>query len=160
MDIVTLSMWGISVPLAIYSLLKRGPQTREAARKAKSMMRGMLGDIVAIIFLIGLGLSLWTPSSIAELLVRLGPVSGTFMAALVGCITLIPAFVAFPLVGSLIDGGAHLVPSVAFLTTLTMVGIKTFPLEAKEFGVKFTLVRSALSFALAIIIAFLLGGLM
>lgn len=58
----------------------------------------------------------------------------TVVSALVGSITLIPAFVAFPLVGSLVDVGASIVPAVAFLTTLTMVGIVTFPLEKKEFG--------------------------
>lgn len=160
MDIVTLSMWGISLPLTIYSYFKRTGQTKEAARKAKGMMQGMLPDIIAIIFLIGLGLSLLTPTTIAEMLSKVNAFTGTLFAALIGCVTLIPAFVAFPLVGSLIEGGAHLVPSVAFLTTLTMVGIKTLPLEAKEFGLKFTLIRSLLSFVLALLVAFIMGGLM
>lgn len=160
MDIVTLSIWGFSLPLTIYSYFKKNRKTKEATRKAKGMMQGMLPDIIAIIFLIGLGLSLLTPVTIAEMLSTVNPFTGTLFAALIGCVTLIPAFVAFPLVGSLIDGGAHLVPSVAFLTTLTMVGIKTFPLEAKEFGFKFTLIRSALSFILALLVAFIMGGLM
>lgn len=160
MDIVTLSMWGISLPLIIYSYFKKRGQTKEATHKAKGMMQGMLPDIIAIIFLIGLGLSLVPPATIAEILSKLNPFTGTLSAALIGSVTLIPAFVAFPLVGSLIEGGAHLVPSVAFLTTLTMVGIKTFPLEAKEFGLKFTLIRSLLSFILALLVAFIMGGLM
>ncbi|SET14947.1 Predicted permease [Natronincola peptidivorans] len=160
MDIVTLSMWGISLPLMIYSYLKKRGKTKEATHKAKGMMQGMLPDIIAIIFLIGFVLSLLTPATIAETLSKVNPFTGTLFAALIGCVTLIPAFVAFPLVGSLIEGGAHLVPSVAFLTTLTMVGIKTFPLEAKEFGIKFTLLRSLLSFVLALLVAFIMGGLM
>ena len=46
---------------------------------------------------------------------------------------------------------------MAFLTTLTMVGVVTFPLEKKEFGVKFTAVRNGLSFLFAIIIAYVMG---
>ncbi len=158
MDIVTRVLWGVSVPLMAYSFFKKRGLTKEAMGKAKGMMQGMLLDIIAIIFLIGLGLSIITPNEIAGLLSSVDAVTGTFIAALAGCVTLIPAFVAFPLVGSLLDGGAHLVPSVAFLTTLTMVGIKTFPLEIKEFGLKFTLLRSLFSILAALVIAFIMGG--
>jgi len=54
--------------------------------------------------------------------------------SLIGTITLIPAFVAFPLVGSLMDSGAGIVTLTAFLTTLTMVGFVTFPLESRTFN--------------------------
>ena len=64
-----------------------------------------------------------------------------------------------PYVGQLniIDAGVSIVPSVAFLTTLTMVGIVTFPLEKREFGLKFTATRNGLSFLFAIIIAMVMG---
>ena len=48
-------------------------------------------------------------------------------------------------------------PAVAFLTTLTMVGIVTFPLERREFGLKFTITRNALSFVFAMVIALVMG---
>ena len=160
MDFVTLSLWGLSLPLMGYSFYRKKAQTKDAMKKSRGMMKGMLVDIIAIIFLIGLALSIITPQAIADLLSTTNIFTGTVVAALAGSVTLIPAFVAFPLVGSLIDGGAHLVPSVAFLTTLTMVGIKTFPLEIKEFGYKFTLLRSLFSLLAAIFIAFIMGGLM
>jgi len=160
MDFVTLSLWGLSLPLLGYSFFRKRGHTKDAMKKAQGMMKGMLLDIIAIIFLIGLALSFITPQTIANLLSNTNILTGTVVAALAGSVTLIPAFVAFPLVGSLVDGGAHLVPAVAFLTTLTMVGIKTFPLEIKEFGVKFTLLRSVLSLLAAIFIAFIMGGLM
>jgi len=65
--------------------------------------------------------------------------------------------VAFPLVGSFVNVGASIIPAVAFLTTLTMVGIVTFPLEKKEFGFKFALVRNLLSFVAALVIAMAMG---
>ncbi len=64
---------------------------------------------------------------------------------------------AFPLVGSFVNVGASIIPAVAFLTTLTMVGIVTFPLEKKEFGFKFALVRNLLSFVAALVIAMAMG---
>ncbi|MPM49744.1 hypothetical protein SDC9_96475 [bioreactor metagenome] len=76
---------------------------------------------------------------------------------MLGTITLVPAFIAFPLVGTLVGAGVSVVPAVAFLTTLTMVGVVTFPLEKREFGVKFTAVRNGLSFLFAIAIALVMG---
>ena len=38
--------------------------------------------------------------------------------------------------------GVGIVPAVSFLTTLTMVGIVTFPLEKHEFGLKYSVVRN------------------
>ena len=84
----------------------------------------------------------------------------TIICALFGTITLIPAFIAFPIVGTFIDAGVSIMPAVAFLTTLTMVGIVTFPLEKREFGLKFAVTRNLMSFVFAIIIAFGMGVLM
>ncbi|MDD3702586.1 MAG: hypothetical protein PHC55_13255, partial [Bacteroidales bacterium] len=84
----------------------------------------------------------------------------TIVSALAGSITLIPAFVAFPLVGSLVDAGASIIPAVAFLTTLTMVGLVTFPLEKREFGLKFATIRNIFSFVFAIMIALAMGVIM
>jgi uncharacterized membrane protein YraQ (UPF0718 family) len=84
-------------------------------------------------------------------------VLSTVLAAALGSVMLIPAFVAFPLVGSIVDMGASIMPAVAFLTTLTMVGLVTFNLEKKEFGAKFTITRNLLSFGMAIVISLLMG---
>lgn len=157
MDIFTLAFWGISILLMIVSLVKSRKKTVEAMKKSKGMMGNMLGEIVAIIFIIGLVLTFIPPESIKSVLGSENTVLATVMAAVAGSITLVPAFVAFPLVGSFIDVGASIVPAVAFLTTLTMVGVVTFPLEKKEFGMKFALTRNLLSFASALLIAAVMG---
>ncbi len=120
-------------------------------------MGNMIGEIIAIIFLIGLILTFIPPETIKNLLGTSNVINSTIICAVVGSITLIPAFVAFPLVSSLVNYGASIIPAVAFLTTLTMVGFVTFPLEKKEFGFKFALIRNILSFGLALIIAFGMG---
>jgi len=157
MDIFTMAIWILAIVLTIISLIKDKKKTFAAMKKSKGMMGNMLGEIVAIVFLIGLILTFIPPETIKSVLGSANTYVSTVVSALVGSITLIPAFVAFPLVGSLIDAGASIVPAVAFLTTLTMVGIVTFPLEKKEFGTKFTLARNALSFGFAIAIALTMG---
>ena len=157
MDIFTLIFLIIAVGLTVVSIIKNKKKTFAAMKKSKSMMGNMLGEIIAVIFLIGLLLTLIPPETIKSALGSANTFLSTIVGALVGSITLIPAFVAFPLVGSLVDAGASIIPAVAFLTTLTMVGVVTFPLEKKEFGTKFALTRNILSFGSAIVIALVMG---
>ena len=121
------------------------------------MGRGMAISIFTIIFAIGLILTLIPPTQIAEFVSKQSILVATIAAAALGTITLVPAFIAFPLIGTLIEAGIGVVPSVAFLTTLTMVGVVTIPLEKKEFGTKFTVVRNLLSFIFALAIALVMG---
>lgn len=157
MDIFTILFWAVAIILFVISLIKDKKKTFEGMKKSKKMMGNMASEIIAIIFLIGLILTFIPPETIKKVLGSSNVLITTILSALAGSITLIPAFVAFPLVGSLVDAGANIVPVVAFLTTLTMVGIVTFPLEKKEFGTKFTVIRNALSFGFAIVIALVMG---
>ena len=157
MDIFTIGLWIITLIWFIYSMIKDKKRTLDSMKKSKAMMGSMIPQILGILFLIGLILTLIPPEMIKTYLGGSNPILATIVSALVGSITLIPAFVAFPLVGSMVDMGASVMPAVAFLTTLTMVGFVTFNLEKKEFGVKFALTRNLLSFGFAIAIALLMG---
>lgn len=157
MDPFTLGMWAITLVLSLVALVKHKDKTLQSMKKSRGMMKNMLGQIISIILLIGLVLALVPPETIEGTLGRSNQVLATIFAAIAGSITLIPAFVAFPLVGSLIDAGASILPGVAFLTTLTMVGVVTFPLERHEFGTKFALIRNGLSFLFALVVAIGMG---
>lgn len=61
---------------------------------------------------------------------------GVILAAIVGAVTLIPGFVAFPTAAMLLQGGAGYMQIGAFISTLMMVGIVTMPVEIKYFGKK------------------------
>lgn len=159
MDIFTILLWIITGIAFIISIIKDKNKTLNSMKMARGMMKNMIGEIIAILFLIGIILTFIPPEVIKNVLGKTNVFISTIASAVVGSITLIPAFVAFPLVGSFVDVGASIVPAVAFLTTLTMVGIVTFPLEKQEFGLRFTIVRNSLSFGFAIIIALLMGVL-
>lgn len=157
MDVFTLAIWiGTLIFLGI-SLTKDKVKTKQALKMALGMGKGMVVSILSIVFAIGLILTLLPPTEIAAFLSTQSDLLATVGGALLGTITLVPAFIAFPLVGTLVNAGVSVVPSVAFLTTLTMVGIVTFPLEMKAFGAKFTAVRNGLSFLFAIAIALVMG---
>lgn len=157
LDIFTLSLWVITIVVFIFFLFKDKKKTLNSMKMARGMMGGLLGDLIGILFLIGLILTFVPPETIKTLLGKSNVFLATIISAIAGSITLIPAFIAFPLVGSLVNVGASIVPAVAFLTTLTMVGFVTFPLEKKELGFKFALWRNALSFVFALLIALAMG---
>jgi uncharacterized membrane protein YraQ (UPF0718 family) len=157
MDVFTAGVWVLTVGFLVFSFVKDKHKTKESVKKALGMGKGMLISIISIIFAIGLLLAIFTPESIAVFVEKQNVLIATISAALLGTVTLVPAFIAFPLVGTLINGGVGIVPSVSFITTLTMVGVVTFPLEIKSFGRKFTFIRNALSFIFAIIIALVMG---
>ncbi len=157
MDIFTLFLWVITLSWFVVSIVKDKRKTIKSIKMSSGMMKNMAGTIIGILFLIGLLLTFIPPDVIKTYLGEKNTFAATIVAAVVGSLTLIPAFVAFPLVGSIVDAGANIMPVVAFLTTLTMVGVVTFPLERKELGIKFAITRNLLSFGFAIIIAILMG---
>lgn len=157
MDFLTLGFWGLTGIAFVVSLIKDRKKTIQSVKMAAGMMKGLLGQVVAILLLIGLLITFIPPELITNYLSGTNTIMATVIAALVGAITLIPAFVAFPLAGSLADAGVSVVPLVSFITTLTMVGFVTLPLEKREFGVKFALTRNILSFLFAVLIALIAG---
>ena len=82
---------------------------------------------------------------------------GVISASLLGSITLMPGFTAFPLCGILLKAGVSYMILSAFTTTLMMVGILTYPMEKEYFGVKVTIIRNIISFLIALIVAISIG---
>jgi len=82
---------------------------------------------------------------------------GVILASFFGSITLMPGFIAFPLCGILLKKGVSYMVLSAFATTLMMVGILTYPVEKEYFGVKVTIIRNAISFFIAMIVALSIG---
>ncbi len=85
------------------------------------------------------------------------PFSSFVFAALIGSVTIMPGFIAFPLCGILLDMGVQYMVLSAFTTTLMMVGVLTFPVERAYLGAKVAVVRNVISFFIAIIVALVTG---
>ena len=92
MDIFTIILWVITLIWFVISLIKGKDKTIESIKKSKGMMGSMLPQILGILFLIGLILTLMPPDTIKNYLGGSNPLMATIVAALVGSITLIPAF--------------------------------------------------------------------
>lgn len=143
------------VALAI-SYWRDPERTREALQTSLRSFLGLMPGLLAMIGLIGLLLAL-TPEHVLIQLFQQHGLTGFFLVSLVGSVATIPGPIAFPLAGSMLELGASKAAMAAFITTLTMVGLVSVPMEAEFFGRRFALLRNGLSLVLALIVGGLMG---
>lgn len=129
-------------------------------KKAWKSFENILPSILAVLLLIGFILSLMDAQNISKLIGADSGILGMGIAAVIGCVTLVPGFVAFPLAASLVNAGAGYAQIAIFISTLMMVGVATLPLEIKYFGKHTTLKRNVLSLLVAVITSCVIGGIM
>ncbi|NCB26287.1 MAG: permease [Bacteroidia bacterium] len=141
----------------IVSFFKSRGKTMKAFKIAGKAFAKTAPSLLTVLGIVGLTLGILTPETIAKLVGAEAGVMATLIASVLGAITLIPSLVAFPLAGSLLRSGATVMTISAFVTSLVMVGIVTAPMEIKELGKKFTLLRNGLGFLAALLIAVVMG---
>ncbi|MFH0847572.1 MAG: permease [Chloroflexota bacterium] len=144
----------------IFSLAKSQEKTRASLKFALMSFMRTLPTIMLIIILIGLLLGFIPPETISRFVGTKSGFWGVLLVALLGTILYVPSIIAFPLAASILRGGASVTAVAAFITTLTMLGHVTIPLEIKEMGKKMTLLRNVFSFAIALIISIIMGALL
>jgi len=126
-------------------------------KKAWKSFENILPQFLSILIIIGILLAIMTPETISKLIGQQSGWIGMIIAAILGSITLIPGFVAFPLSAALLKSGAGFMQIAVFISTLMMVGIVTIPLEIRYFGRKAAILRNSLSFAFSFFVAVLIG---
>jgi len=141
----------------IASFVKSREKTLKACKMAGKAFVKTGPSLLTVLGIVGLTLGILTPEIIAKAVGAEAGVMATLIASVLGAITLIPSLVAFPLAGSLLRSGATVMTISAFVTSLVMVGIVTAPMEIKELGKKFTLLRNGLGFLAALLIAMVMG---
>lgn len=134
-------------------------RTRRALEAAWRSWVGLLPSLLGLTAGIGLATALISPQAVARLFHEHGA-AGFLLLSGLGALLTIPSPVAYPLAGTLHRMGASLPALASFITTLTMVGLLTAPLEVKAFGRAFTFRRQALSLALALAIGAAMGVLL
>ena len=154
---VTYLLYALAAAGLVVSFFKDRQKTKMALKKAWKAFENILPQFLAILVIIGLAFAILTPETITKLLGANSGIWGVLVASLIGSITLIPGFVAFPLAAALLKSGAGYMQIAAFVSTLMMVGIVTMPLEIKTFGKRATLVRNISAYAFSLIAALVIG---
>lgn len=155
--ITIIMIYGLLSIFLLISFIKSKENTKKAFKIGGKALLKSAPSLLGVLGIVGLTLGVLTPQTISKLVGAEAGYTATIIAGLLGAVTLIPSLIAFPLAGSLLRSGATIMTISAFITTLVMVGLVTVPLEVKELGKKFTILRNGLGFISALIIAFIMG---
>ncbi|NLU43846.1 MAG: permease [Acholeplasmataceae bacterium] len=145
--------------LLCLSFVKDKDKTHRTLKKAWKSFENIMPQFLSILFIIGIMLAVLDPQTIYMLLGKDSGLRGMTIAAVIGSITLIPGFVAFPLAAALLKAGAGYGQITMFITTLMMVGVVTLPVEIQFFGRATAIKRNLLALVFAVIISFVIGGI-
>ncbi len=160
MDVTVIVINAIAIISFLIALLKDKEKAKKSLLIAGKSFIRILPMMFIIIIVIGLLLGFVPPEEISKFIGNQSGIVGVLLVGVVGAIMHIPALLSFPLAASLLEGGASVTAVAAFITTLTMIGVVTLPLEIKELGKKMALLRNGISFVIAIIIAFIMGTIL
>ncbi len=156
----TYLLYAVTGILLFLSYRKDRKKTETSLKKAWKAFENILPQFLAIILLVGMMLAVLNQEVIATLIGGQSGWWGMLLASVLGSVTLIPGFVAFPLASALLQNGAGFMQIAVFISTLMMVGVVTMPVEIATFGRKATFVRNGLAFGFSFIVAWVIGWVM
>ena len=142
----------------IVSFFKDKEKTKRALIKGIKSFENIMPQFLSILVIIGISLTILKPETISTLIGNDSGILGVVLSSLVGSVIMMPTFVAFSTGNTLIQNGAGYAQVSALITTLTMVGVLTFPLEAKYIGKIGAFYRNFLAFLFSFVVAFFMGG--
>ncbi|MDD3063770.1 MAG: hypothetical protein PHX50_13245 [Massilibacteroides sp.] len=149
--------YGLAIVLLLLSFIKDKKKTKMALKKAWKAFENILPEFLVVILLVGFLLAILNPETISKIIGAESGWFGVILAGIIGSVTLIPGFVAFPTAAILLENGAGYMQIAAFVSTLMMVGIITIPVEIKYFGKKISILRNVLAFFFSFLVALIIG---
>ena len=150
-------MYTVAIILLVFSFLKDRKKTKQSLKKAWKSFENILPKFLGVICLVGIMLAFFDEKLISKIMGAESGALGVFIASIVGSITLIPGFIAFPTAKILLDNGAGYMQIGVFISTLMMVGAMTIPIEIEYFGKRVTILRNVSAYLLSFVVAFFIG---
>ena len=155
---MTYILYGLCIVLTLVSFFKDKEKTKRALINGVKSFENIMPQFLSILVIIGILLTILKPETISKIIGNDSGVFGVVLSSLVGSVTMMPTFVAFSTGNTLIQNGAGYAQVSALITTLTMVGVLTFPLEVKYIDKKAAFYRNFLAFLFSFVVAFFMGG--
>ena len=153
-------LYFIATIFLIISFIKSKHKTKIALLSSWKMFRNTLPDLLAIMLLIGIALSLLTPSMISSIVGDNSGFLGIIYSTIIGSIALVPSFIVFPLGQALIENGAAYPQVAVLMSTLMSVGLVTISMEQKTFGRSFAYARNFSALVMSLLFALIIWVVM
>ncbi len=142
----TIILYSIAITALLISFFNDRKKTKRALKKAFKSLTNILPQFLTVLLIVSILLAFFNVETISKYIGEQSGLLGIFSSAIIGSITLIPGFIAFPAAAELLNNGAGVAQIAAFISTLMMVGIATLPLEISFFGKKIALIRNGMAF--------------
>ena len=139
-------LYSLAIILLIISFIKDKSKTKEAIILGLKSFENILPQFLCIIISVGILLSFFTTDTISKILGNSSGFWGIILADIIGAIAMMPTFVAFSLGNTLLLNGAVYSQVGALVSSLVLIGLMTFPLEAKYIGKRAALLRNLIAF--------------
>jgi uncharacterized membrane protein YraQ (UPF0718 family) len=131
----------------------------QAARRTAATFARTIPVILGVLALASLLMAAVSPERIVQLLPMQSAV-GPLFAAIVGSVAAGSPVTSYVFAGELMSAGASLATVTALIVSWVTVGIVQLPAEAAILGMRFALWRNAISFGLALAMAYLVAALL
>ncbi len=146
----------VTIIIVIISLLFDRVKTLRGIKIGVKKFRRILPNYLKLLILVAVVL-FFSEGLITGYLGQKNVLLGLTTGLALGSMTMMPGFIAYPLAGVLVKKGVAYMVVAAFVTTLMMVGVLTYPVEKEYLGVRATLLRNAAGLMVAVIISLAIG---
>ncbi|WP_378956149.1 permease [Pelosinus sp. sgz500959] len=157
---VSFVLYSVAGILLLVSFIKDKSKTKESIKVAWKSFEKLFSTVLAMMLFIGITLAVLNQSVITTMIGSESGMLGVIIALIIGSIVAIPSFVAFPLGGALLKGGAGYMQIAALVSTIMAVGIISLPVEIKYFNKNIAVKRIVLSFMICIVFTAVIGVVM
>ena len=156
-EVIPLGVEGIVIyvvtgVLLLVSFLKDKKKTLMGLKKGYKSFMKLLPVLLPLFLFIGILVTIVTPEFISALLGENSGILGIIFGLVIGSITFMPPFVAYPLGVELLENGAAMPQVAGFLVTLMSVGFVYIAMESKLFSKKSAILRNMISIIGAIVV--------
>lgn len=143
--------------LLFVSVIKDRKKTKKALMIAYKSLLSNIKMMIGMMVFMGVVFSIIDTKIIIDVFGRESGILGIVAGILIGAVSFIPSFIAFPLGKTLLENGAGYPQIAGFVSSLMGVGIISLPMEIEYFGKKAAILRNIFAFAASVIFAILVG---
>ncbi len=144
-------MFTIILYILLVSFFKNKEKTYQAIKYAFASFIDLLPKLIGLFLIITILFSYLNTEFISKVLGENSGVLGVIIACLLGSVTIMPTMIAYPMAAELLKLGAGYAQVTVFITTLTMVGLLTLPMEIEFFEKKIAIKRNVLAIFFAVL---------
>lgn len=145
--------------LLVLSWVKDKQKTKKSLMKAYKSFTKNVYMLMTIMILMGVVLTVVSPELISKILGEESGIFGVTLGLVLGSVSFMPSFIAFPLGAGLLNNGAGYAQIAGFISSLMGVGFVSLNMESQYFGTKTAVLRNFLAVIASVIFVIVIGGL-